>query len=542
MNRKKEIEKLKSNHFDICVIGAGASGAGVALDAVLRGYKVALIDKGDFSGETSSKSTKLIHGGVRYLEQAFKQLDFSHLKQVKHGLAERKFLLQNAPHLSKPLGIITPVNSWFEGLYYYIGLRMYGWFAKSDSFPKSRWLSKKETLITSPNIKAAIHSSVMYFDGQLDDARYNLALVQSAHEKGTTVANYLTVESFLKDDLGKIKTVVVKEENSEESFKINAAIFVNCTGPFSDSIRKMANDQLEDRIVASKGVHIVLPRRFFKGEKAMLIPKTKDGRLVFVIPFKYEVMVGTTDTPYSELALEPVLQHQEVNFLLETLEPFLNEMPKEKDVIAGFGGLRPLLSATKVKEGETKSLLRDHEVEVDSHSGLVSLLGGKWTTYRLMAQDTMDKIDSLFNKKTACTTDTYKLIGARESENIKAIEVDYIEKTILENLLNTYGDQTPRVLNLLKENSDWLQPIHPSYPYLMGQVVYACRNEMVYHVRDFLSRRIRLEIQDWAVCEAVVEKVSDLMASELGWSNIRKENEINSYTELLSNLNKEKNK
>jgi glycerol-3-phosphate dehydrogenase len=317
MNRSESILNLQEQEFDICIIGAGASGAGCALDAVLRGYKVAIIDKRDFGSETSSKSTKLIHGGVRYLEQAFKKLDFGQLKQVRHGLEERHIVLKNAPHLARPLPLITPVGSWFEGLYYSIGLMMYDSFATNDSLPKSKWLSKKEVLTRMPTLNRDIlHSAVLYYDGQLDDARYCLALVQSASEKGAVVANYIEVNEFEKDTDGKLNTVVTTDLKSGQSIRIKTKLVVNCTGPFSDHIRKKANPLLPERIRPSKGVHVVLPHSVLNSDHAMLIPKTSDGRVVFAIPFEGATMIGTTDTGAESLTHESMLNEQEKEYLI----------------------------------------------------------------------------------------------------------------------------------------------------------------------------------------------------------------------------------
>lgn len=536
MNRKENLASLKSDSFDICVIGAGASGAGVALDGALRGFKVALIDKHDFASETSSKSTKLVHGGVRYLEQAVKQLDPGHLKQMIHGLSERKYLLENAPYLCKPLGIITPVKSWIEGLYYTIGLKIYGLFALNDAIPKAKWLSKKQTLEFSPDLNSQIHSSVMYYDAQLDDSKYTIALAQSASKIGAKIANYLELFQFHKDSNGKIISAIVKDSISNEKFEIKSKLFVNCTGPFADSIRLLANPEEEIRIKPSKGAHIVISKEFFRGEKAMLIPKTKDGRLVFVIPFKSEVMVGTTDTPYENIEKEPYLENEDVAFLLDTLTPYLKKKPKKEDIIAGFSGIRPLISGKRKNQKETKSLLRDHEVEVDHTSGLVSLLGGKWTTYRLMAQDTLDEICQILGVQKECSTKKFKLFGAQnqihESDSIFA----YIDLDVINHLKETYGDQINEVLDLIKLDSNLKERISSKYPFIKAQIVYACHNEMITKPRDFLARRIRLEILDWNECKAVLKTVAEIMAKELGWDEEKLMFEIFAYQNLLNDF------
>ncbi len=534
MNRKENLDKLKSESYDICIVGAGASGSGVALDAALRGLKVAIIDRGDFCGETSSRSTKLIHGGVRYLEQAFKKLDIEPLKQVKHGLAERHYLLENAPHLTRPLGIITPVFSLFEAFYYSVGLRLYGWFAKGDNMPKSTWLSKKETLAFSPQINPKIHSSVMYYDGQLDDARYTLSMVQSANALGVSAVNYVSLVEFKKNEDGKLTEAKVKDEETGEEFYIKSKLFVNCTGPYADFVRLLANPTETPRIQPAKGVHIVIDKSFYNSDKAMLIPKTKDGRLVFVIPFKTEVMIGTTDTPYKNLEEEPVLEQSEADFLIETVTEFLVKIPEKKDIKAGFGGIRPLLSAKATTSNETKGLLRDHEVEIDASSGLVSLLGGKWTTYRLMAEDTVNKICNILGNDKESTTHHYKIWGA---ETLKETPFEPHFKTInaetLRHLHENYGNKVSEVLKIAKENDVFQEKIHANHPYLKAEIVYACRFEMVVKPRDFFARRLRLEILDWAALEVSIEPTCIIMAEELGWDENKLKAETASYVELI---------
>jgi glycerol-3-phosphate dehydrogenase len=528
MNRNSNISKLKTETFDVCIIGAGASGAGVALDAALRGLKVALIDRGDFCSETSAKSTKLIHGGVRYLEQAFKNLDFAQLKQVNHGLKERKYLLQNAPHLAQPLGIITPVFSWIEGLYYTIGLKLYGLFATNDSVPKAEWISKKETLERCPDLNPKINSAVIYYDGQLDDTRFCLALCQSAHDNGTTLANYVEIKSFSKSENGKIEKAIVNDNITNEVFEIKSKIFVNCTGPFSDHVRLMANPTEENRIQPSKGVHIIIPKRFFKGTNAMLIPKTKDGRLVFVIPFKNEIMVGTTDTPANDVINESLLEDQEADFLLETLERFLKINPTKKDIKSGFGGLRPLLSAKTSKSNETKTLLRDHEIEIDEESGLISLMGGKWTTYRLMAQDTVDKVSALLGNANPCKTHEHILWGGTNLNN--QLLVNNLPNEVIDHLKANYGNKANEIIEISKENKDLKEKLHADYPFIFAEVAYACRYEMAEKPRDFFARRIRLELLNWEVSLQNIVRVCKIMKPELNWTDTQLAKEIEEYT------------
>ncbi|CAG4995005.1 Glycerol-3-phosphate dehydrogenase 2 [Dyadobacter sp. CECT 9275] len=532
MNRDTAITRLENEEFDICIIGAGASGAGCALDAVLRGYKVALVDQGDFASQTSSISTKLIHGGVRYLEQAFKKLDFAQLKQVRHGLEERHTLLKNAPHLARPLALLTPVSSWLEGLYFTIGLRLYDQFAINDSLPKSKWLSKKKVLELMPTLnRHKLHSAVMYYDGQMDDARYCLALVQSAVENGAVTANYISVTGFGKERNGKINRVKARDIIGDKELVITAKLVINCTGPFSDHVRQMANAELYKRIRPSKGVHLVLPPGILKSDCAMLIPKTSDGRVVFAIPFEGATMLGTTDTEYSETGEIPVLNQAEKEYLADTLNPYLENKMDLRQITAGFGGIRPLLSADPGKS--TKSLVRDHEVEVDPSSGLISLLGGKWTTYRLMAKDTLDVADRIAGKLNDCLTANYVLAGGElyRFDQWKEMEVTYcLAPDICQHLLKKYGSRAEKVVRDLPSNPDLGERLHPGYPYIKAEVIFAATSEMAVTPRDFLARRIRLEITDWQAALDCVPVVADLMASVLGWDDEKKKEQILTYS------------
>ncbi len=536
MDRNKNLARLQSENFDICVIGGGASGAGVALDAVLRGYKVALVEADDFASETSSKSTKLIHGGVRYLEQAFKNLDFAQLKQVRHGLEERHILLANAPHLARPLPLITPVFSWFDGFYFTVGLTIYGWFAKNDTLPRSKWLSRTETFQRMPTLNKKTHSSVLYYDGQLDDTRYCLAIVRSADVAGAAVVNHTRLSDFEKNTAGVITSAIVKDNLSDASFSVKAKIFINCTGASADTLRLRANSDSEKRIRPSKGAHVVLPQSVLNSNSAMLIPKTHDGRVVFAIPFENNIVVGTTDTDADDANLEPVLQHAEVNFLIETLERYLEKPVSRDHVQAGFAGLRPLISGSNIKS--TKKLVRDHEVETDKKSGLVSLLGGKWTTYRLMAKDTVDVIDEVLNKKIGiCKTEKHILVGGEKLNDteIKKLCNKFDPDTVLR-LISKYGNDAEKILDLTHENIEWSQTFVPGYPFIKAEIVYAVREEMALTVRDFLARRTRLEISDWRLASDAAPIVAKLMGEILGWSNKKIGKETADYQKLIASF------
>lgn len=536
MNRQEHLQRLRTEDFDLCIIGGGASGAGCALDAALRGFKVALVEKTDFAAGTSSRSTKLIHGGVRYLEQAFKNLDLAQLRQVRHGLSERHTLLANAPHLARPLAILTPVFSWWEGIYLRIGLGLYDWFAaRKDQLPKSNWLSRTEALRRMPGLSPRVHSAVLYHDGQLDDARYCLAIVQSAAEAGAAVANHLEVVGFQKDGQGALQSVSLRDGLQNDAFELRARLVLNCAGPYSDAIRQLANPALSTRIRPSKGVHVVLPSNVSGSTDAMLIPKTKDGRMVFAIPFEGQLLLGTTDNDYPDLNQEPRLEAAEVDFLLDTLQPFVVEKLDKRLVKSGFGGLRPLLVGHPPKENvletshlptakkskSTKRLLRDHEVEHDTASGLLSLLGGKWTTYRLMARDAVDVVGELLGQSTICATASHLLVGAADfaPDGWQQLASAYnLDAMVAQHLHQKYGSRASRVGDLMRANPALAARLHPAFPFLHAEVVYAARHEMACTPRDFLARRIRLEMMDWQATQQVIPAVAELLGKELGWS------------------------
>ncbi len=518
MNRHEHLQHLAQEEYDLCIIGAGASGAGCALDAALRGLKVALVDGGDFACGTSSRSTKLIHGGVRYLEQAFKNFDFAQLKQVRHGLEERHAVLANAPHLARPLALVTPVFSWIEGLYFTIGLKIYAWFASSkDTLPPSEWLSKKEVMRRIPGINPKLHSAVLYYDGQLDDARYALALVQSAVAAGASVANHLAVSGFETDAQGRIHTAIGNDQLTGHKIRVKAKAFLNCTGPAADHIRIAANARMQARIRPSKGVHAVLPLEVLGSKEALLIPKTPDGRVVFAIPFFGKLLLGTTDEDYHGGDAEPMLESQEVDYLLETLAPYVARPVTPDMVTAGFGGLRPLIQAAGAS---TKGLVRDHEVEHDTRSNLFSLLGGKWTTYRLMAKDAVDAVCHQLDNTQPCTTEAHTLVGGNNfvPDFWQIIQKECgLAEDIARHLHQNYGSEWPKLAQIIQESPENAARLVNGYPFIQAEVIFAARYEMCCTLRDFFARRIRLEIMDWAATLANIDTVSGILAKELGW-------------------------
>ena len=532
LNRNLNLELLRNDAFDVCIIGGGSAGAGCALDAALRGMKVALIEKTDFAAETSGKSTKLVHGGVRYLEQAFRKLDLAQLNQVKHGLQERRFVLGNAPHLARPLALATPVFNWWSGVYYFLGLKLYDWFAPGRSgMPPGKWTGKRKLDKLFPGLNKGIRSAIVYYDGQLDDARYNLALIQSANQSGAVVANYVELQEFSSDRSGAITAATVLDRQSDAAFSIRARVFLNCTGPAADSVRLKANPELTPVIKPSKGAHILVSMPQQKASCALLIPKTADNRVAFAIPFEGRMMIGTTDEPCENPELEPYADRSDTDFLLETINPYLETPLSRAQVTSGFAGLRPLVNLSSNNK-HTKAILRDHLVEQDERSGLVSLLGGKWTTYRLMAKDAVDVIANRLGMHIPCSTENHLLWGANgwSPDFYKKIQAEYkIDEDVSQHLADKYGTSAVVVARLAQEDPVLSERLVPEQPFLKAEVVYAVRHEMALEIRDFLSRRIRLELTDLRLCAAAAPEVARIMADELGWSPGQKEARLHEY-------------
>ena len=513
-NRADQIQKLREP-FDLCVIGGGATGAGVALDATLRGYRVLLIEKGDFASQTSSKSTKLVHGGVRYLEQAVKKLDWQQFKMVYKALHERRILLKNAPFLTHPLALLTPCYTWFDRIYYRIGMWMYDRIAGHTNLEPSRGLGPNQMRELSPALSLKqVRGGVLYYDGQLNDARYALAILQSAEAAGACILNYAELTQFVHSPKSlKVKEVCFNDLVTGETYQIPVKAVVNATGPFTDAIRLLANPKLKPRMKVSRGAHIVLPATFWPGETALLIPKTDDGRVIFVIPWQEYVLVGTTDEPDSLRENPPILS-EEVDYLLDYFNRYATEKASRSDVTSTFVGQRPLLQAAldAAMSTDTKSLVRDHEVEVDGRSKLVSIMGGKWTTYRVMASDTMDVLERevLNSSPRKCMTESHSLWGGDESLREKfnqEAEALGLSKATQKHLWETYGSQSFELLN-----GD-LKIIHPNLPFIESEIDYQKAHEMVTCWDDVLVRRWGISLRNQQMSEEIKAIKKEAFAS-----------------------------
>lgn len=512
MKRSEQLAKLKeTQNWDVIIIGGGASGLGTAVDSASRGLKTVLFEASDFAKGTSSRSTKLIHGGVRYLGQG-------NIALVREALKERGLLSENAQHLVKNQSFVIPNYNWWGGYFYTIGLKIYDFLAGSLSLGKSEYISKEKTIALLPTIKQkGLRNGVIYHDGQFDDARMAINLAQTAVENGACVLNYIKVIQLLKDSNDKITGVLVEDQESGEKYEIKGSAVVNATGVFTNSIMKMNDKVYKKYIVPSQGIHLVLDKSFLPSDYALMIPKTKDGRVLFAIPWHDKIVVGTTDTLIKNHSLEPIATEEEIAFVLETAQNFLSKKPTRADVLSVFAGLRPLV-APEQKGQSTKEISRSHKIIV-SETGLITITGGKWTTYRKMAEDAVDKVISVHNlPKSVCKTEQLSIHG-----NTKTTAFDR------ENHLYIYGSDIPEILKLQEEEPELKEKLHPDYDYTLAEVVWAIRYEMARTIDDILARRVRLLILDARATIASAEKVGELLAKELGQNKVWEQNQIESF-------------
>jgi glycerol-3-phosphate dehydrogenase len=502
---------LHTAPWDMVVVGGGATGVGVAVDAASRGYEVLLLEQSDFGKGTSSRSTKLVHGGVRYLEQG-------NISLVMEALKERGFLRQNAPHLVSDLAFVVPNYDWWEAPFYGIGLKLYNLLAGKYGFGASRILSREETLERLPTIKQeGLRGGVMYYDGQFDDARLLINLAQTAAEQGGTLLNYCRVSGFERGPEGFVETVLARDLETGQDFRIEARVVINATGPFCDSVRQMADPAAQPIIAPSQGIHLVFHQSFLTGESAIMVPHTSDGRVMFAIPWHGHTLVGTTDTPVGEATLEPIALEQEIDFILNTAALYLDRAPTRADVLSVFAGIRPLVRAGGA--ANTSALSRDHTIHIDN-SGLLTITGGKWTTYRHMAEDCVNQAATLARlPDQPCNTRTLHAHGFhRHPEKFGALGV--------------YGSDAPAILDLVRADPALGELLHPELPYISAEVVWAARMEMARTVEDVLARRTRALFLNAAAAIAMTERVGELMARELKWDAGREAIEIERAREM----------
>lgn len=517
-SRAAALRAIESTHFDVCVIGGGATGSGCALDAQLRGLRTVLVDAGDFAGATSSASTKLAHGGVRYLQQAFAELDFGQFQVVQEALRERALMLQNAPHLAHPRQFLVPCFSRTAGLYYAAGLKLYDWIAGRASLGASRLLSRAQALEVLPALaRDGLRCAVSYFDGQFDDTRFCLSLVKSFSEAGGEAANYVKVVGFEKDRNGRLAAALAVDSFTGSQLRVAARAFVNATGPYSDHLRSLGTPDATARLTPSKGVHVLLP---LPGDMkhALLIPKTEDGRVIFAIPWLGRLLVGTTDEEVSPD--QPLtVSRTEAEYLLRHLNRYSSLQYSVADVVSALSGVRPLVRAKHARQ--TKKLVRSHEVEVDAGSGLVSILGGKWTTYRAMAEDTIDRVQTQLGGSGSSKTHHYLLAGAAgyDSEHWRGLMSEYgLTEDSARHLSQNFGTEAAAVPALAEQDAELKKPIVQGAAPIRAEVVYCAREEMAVTVEDVLARRIGLQNFSWALSTQAAPVVAAYLARELGWS------------------------
>jgi len=492
MNRAEMYRRLHAHAglWDIIVVGGGATGAGVAIDAASRGYDTLLLERSDFGKGTSSRSTKLIHGGVRYLEQG-------NVSLVMEALRERGLLLQNAPHLVHNLAFVVPNYDWWEAPFYGVGLKLYNLLAGKYGFGASQILSREETLERLPNLNTeGLRGGVVYFDGQFDDSRLLINLVATASEQGAVLLNYAQVTGLSRDADGFVGGVTVRDMENGEEFAAEAKIVINATGPFSDELRRKADASVSPMVAPSQGIHLVLDRSFLIGDSAIMVPHTSDGRVMFAIPWHGHTLVGTTDTPVSDIAAEPIAQEQEIDFVLKTAGLYLAKKPGCSDIMSVFAGIRPLVR--NGDSGNTAGLSRSHTIRVEN-SGMITVCGGKWTTYRNMAEDCVNHAATLAHlPERECMTGHLNIHG-------------FLPNAERFGTLAAYGSDAAEVQQL-----NLGEVLHPVLPYTVAEVIWAVREEMARTVEDVLARRTRALFLNARAAIEMSPRVAALMARELG--------------------------
>jgi len=520
---------------DIIVIGGGATGAGIALDAALRGLSVTLFEQNDFGEGTSSRSTKLVHGGVRYLEAAVKHLDREQWKLVREGLRERQSFLRNAPHLAHPIELITPLYHWYELPYVYAGLFLYDRISGRASLGRSRLLRASTALKRNPAINPnGLKGAVSYFDGAFNDARMVIALLQSAEEAGAHVHNHHAVTQFIKDATGKLTGIEVHDTLTGIVTRHHATAIINATGPFTDTIRRMDDPECSPLLETSSGIHIVLPSRFLPAPTGLMIPKTSDGRLLFVLPWQGHCLVGTTDHP-APLSEHPEVSDEAIDFLLGHLNRYFALEATRDDVLATFSGLRPLIASPT--QHATATLVRESEYRF-SPSGLLTVAGGKWTSYRAMAEKTLDLLleaHPTLNHAQACTTLHHKVTGSRENQEavLDRLSAHPQLAPLAEYLYRHYGDQAERIAEYAETETD-LHPLIPETSITRAEIRYTIHHEYVRKPLDFLVRRSGLGLTDHTHVHELLPIVLQIMAEELSWDTATRKTMEKEANERLS--------
>jgi len=536
--RGESLENIQANSFDVCVIGGGATGSGCALDSQLRGMTTVLLEGADFASGASSAATKIIHGGVRYLEEAVRRLDPAQYQVVNRALHERIHMLHNGPFLSRPMEFLIPCAGWFSVAYMGFGMKLYEWIAGKDSLFPSRFLSKTKTLERMPGLSPNhLMGSIAYADGQFDDARYNMGLINTFVAASGEALNYARVVGFTKDASGKLQAAEVEDQWTNRRFTVRAQRFVNATGPAADTIRGLATPGIPTRMRLSKGAHLVLPLEVFPTRDALLIPKTDDGRVLFAVPWFDRLLIGTTEqevTIHDEL----YLSKGDVEYLLHHINRYFKTTIRAEQIVSGFAGARPLVSAAG--SHDTKNLARDHEVEVDARSGLISIMGGKWTTHRAMAEDAINAVQkSLGRAATPGVTLDHPLSGSSgyTPEYWQSLVRDYkLPEQTAGHLSQKFGANATKVLQLAKEDPALAAPIVTGFAPLRAEIAYCARNEMAITIEDVLMRRTGLQFYSWRAAISAAAPTAAILAKELGWSPEFERSSAEEYRRKITRL------
>ena len=512
-NRTAKLRALE-DRFDVVVIGGGATGLGIAVDAATRGYRTALVEAGDFAQATSSRATKLAHGGVRYLATGQMHL-------VREALRERATLLQAAPHLARPLEFVLPVYRRWQLPYYGVGLKLYDKMAGRATLGATRMLGAQAAAELVPGLaRAGLRGGVAYWDAQFNDARLALALARTAIDAGAVVLNYARCESLVHEG-GRVAGAVVRDAETGARATVRARVVVNAAGIFSDAVRRMEDAGAAPALALSRGTHIVVRAEVLGGRTAVIVPKTPDGRVIFAIPWEGRVVIGTTDVAASSAAMEPGHTEEEIAYLLETVRPYLERRVEREDIAAVYSGLRPLVSG---KGAATSRLSREHAIRV-SGSGMISITGGKWTTYRKMAEDALEfAIEQKMLRGAPCMTEGLRLHGAPET----ATEGNAADGAAL----SEYGSDGADVRALMAEDASLAERMDPELPYTMAQTIYAVRAEWARTVEDVLSRRTRALLVDARAAVRAAPGVARAMARELGRDEAWAEAQARAFADL----------
>jgi glycerol-3-phosphate dehydrogenase len=535
LERATQLQQLTSTTFDVLIIGGGATGLGVALDAAQRGLTTALIERGDWAGSTSGASTKLVHGGVRYLEQAFTKLQPSQFKLVYEGLHERRHMLTAAPHLAHSLGILLPVQSGWERFYYGAGLRLYEQLAGKRKVPAARFQPAEAVQTSTPALaKDAHQGGWLYYDGQFDDALYATALARTAAQHGCVLANHVAAEQPLQDSRGRVFGWQVRDQLvPERTLELRSHLTINCTGPQADLLRQQIDPRVPQRLRPSQGIHLVVNHPRGLGEQGVLIPRTDDGRIVFMLPWQDSFVLGTTDQEVSDPQSKPRATEAEIQYLLAHANRYLAAPLRREEVTATFAGYRPLVSARA--DAGTEQLSRMHVVEAWPDRAVINLMGGKWTSYRRMAQDAVDRALAMLKRpKLPCKTFGHPLVGAQDPLNTASDQAKAHWAALpatLQARLATYGDEAYGVAAYIDAEAP--ERLHPRYPFTKGEVRFLVAHTLAATIQDVMANRLRLALYDFQAAYDAAEPVADVLAEALNWSAAERAEALDAYRAQL---------